>query len=57
MMVWIVGHSFVKWAERHASQKKYGKDLGMGNNGVMISWHGNGRMLWKDLRMALNRMV
>ena len=57
MMVWLVGHSFVKWAERHASRKKYGSDLGMGNSGVKIRWQGKGGMLWRELRVALNRML
>ena len=56
MLVWIVGHSFVKWAGRHASTAHYGKDLGMARAGVTVTWQGKSGMLWGELRSVLNAM-
>ena len=56
MLVWIVGHSFVKWAGKHAGSAHYGKDLGMSQFGVTVTWQGKSGMLWGELRAVLNGM-
>ena len=32
-------------------------DLGLRKKGVQITWEGKGGMLWRELRVVLNRMV
>ena len=56
MLVWIVGHSFVKWAGKHAGTAHYGKDLGMARAGVTVTWQGKSGMLRGELRTVLNTM-
>ena len=57
MLVWIVGHSFVKWAGQHAGKAHYGKDLGMTRASVTFTWQGKGGLRWQELRPVLNKMI
>ncbi|KAJ1165866.1 hypothetical protein NDU88_006283 [Pleurodeles waltl] len=36
--VWIVGHSFVRWAEKQATSRHFGKQLGLDGTRIQISW-------------------
>ncbi|KAJ1205599.1 hypothetical protein NDU88_001027 [Pleurodeles waltl] len=36
--VWIVGHSFVRWVEKQAASRHFGKQLGLDGARIKISW-------------------
>ncbi|KAJ1218980.1 hypothetical protein NDU88_006551 [Pleurodeles waltl] len=38
--VWIVGHSFVRWAEKQAASRHFGKQLGLDGARIKLSWVG-----------------
>lgn len=42
LMVWIVGHSFVKWAQRQARQSYFGESLGFNDKVFQVVWKGKG---------------
>ncbi|KAJ1157742.1 hypothetical protein NDU88_010442 [Pleurodeles waltl] len=42
--VWIVGHSFVRWAEKQAASRHFGKQLGLDGARIRISWVGKSGM-------------
>ena len=43
--VWIVGHSYIYWAERYAATSSWGRDLGLGAL-AHITWKGTRGMQW-----------
>ncbi|XP_029455210.1 uncharacterized protein LOC115090367 [Rhinatrema bivittatum] len=49
MEVWIIGHSFIHWAHRHACGRPYGSHLDLHNRGVGVRWLGRRGMLWDEL--------
>ncbi|KAJ1098511.1 hypothetical protein NDU88_003621 [Pleurodeles waltl] len=44
--VWIVGHSFVRWAEKQASSRNFGRQLGLEGARIKLSWVGKSGMRW-----------
>ncbi|XP_078540014.1 uncharacterized protein LOC144824945 [Lissotriton helveticus] len=52
--VWIVGHSFVKWARVQAAQSYFGELLGFNARMFNVVWKGKGGMLWRELIPCLN---
>ncbi|KAJ1139738.1 hypothetical protein NDU88_006105 [Pleurodeles waltl] len=44
--VWIVGHSFARWAEKQASSQHFGRQLGLDGTRIKISWVGKSGMRW-----------
>ncbi|KAJ1107404.1 hypothetical protein NDU88_004794 [Pleurodeles waltl] len=50
--VWIVGHSFVRWAEKQAASRHFGKQLGLDGAKIRISWVG----LLKAMKMDFLRI-
>ncbi|KAJ1163583.1 hypothetical protein NDU88_004040 [Pleurodeles waltl] len=38
--VWIVGHSFVRWAEKQAASLHFGRQLGLDGARMKLSWVG-----------------
>lgn len=47
--VWIVGHSFVKWAERRAAVRSGGTQLGFPDRHVTVKWFGFSGLQWPGL--------
>ncbi|OCT55985.1 hypothetical protein XELAEV_18004116mg, partial [Xenopus laevis] len=47
--IWIVGHSFVKWAQRRASVRKGGAQLGFPDKYVTVKWFGFPGLQWPGL--------
>ncbi|XP_071993342.1 uncharacterized protein [Engystomops pustulosus] len=45
--IWIVGHSFVHWAERRAAVRPCGQDLGIPN--ARVHWRGSRGMRWSKV--------
>ncbi|XP_066464931.1 PHD finger protein rhinoceros-like isoform X2 [Eleutherodactylus coqui] len=45
--VWIIGHSYVHWAEKRAMMRPLGKSLGL--QGTTVHWHGIRGLLWPRL--------
>ncbi|XP_078503908.1 uncharacterized protein LOC144762556 [Lissotriton helveticus] len=52
--VWIVGHSFVKWARVQAARSYFGDLLGFNDRMFNVLWKGKGGMLWRELIPCLN---
>ncbi|XP_066438203.1 uncharacterized protein [Eleutherodactylus coqui] len=42
--VWIIGHSFIHWAERRAATRPMGRNLGL--SGALVNWMGVRGLLW-----------
>lgn len=53
---WIIGHSFVKWANTFAEQQIYGCALGLPSKGHEVLWKGKGGMRWEGLFPMLSEM-
>ncbi|XP_044142811.1 uncharacterized protein LOC122932460 [Bufo gargarizans] len=49
MIVWILGHSFVFWAERRAAERNYSKESYMGSLFVSIFWLGFRGLKWYQI--------
>ncbi|XP_078503292.1 uncharacterized protein LOC144762002 [Lissotriton helveticus] len=47
--IWIVGHSFVKWAAIFADHQIYGRNLGIPGAGHELYWCDKGGMRWENL--------
>ncbi|XP_078520530.1 uncharacterized protein LOC144785572 [Lissotriton helveticus] len=54
LTVWIVGHSFVKWARVQAARSYFGDLLGINDRMFNVLWKGKGGMLWRELIPCLN---
>ncbi|XP_078533917.1 uncharacterized protein LOC144820172 [Lissotriton helveticus] len=54
LTVWIVGHSFVKWARVQAARSYFGDLLGFNDRMFNVLWKGKGGMLWRELIPCLN---
>ncbi|OCT92937.1 hypothetical protein XELAEV_18016004mg [Xenopus laevis] len=46
LQVWILGHSFVRWAERRAAVRRRGRQLGFPDRLVEVKWFGFPGLLW-----------
>ncbi|KAJ1119884.1 hypothetical protein NDU88_008068 [Pleurodeles waltl] len=55
--VWIVGHSFVRWAEKQASSQHFGRQLGLDGARIKISWVGKSGMRWGELLYVLAKRM
>ncbi|KAJ1175221.1 hypothetical protein NDU88_000512 [Pleurodeles waltl] len=55
--VWIVGHSFVRWAEKQASSRHFGRQLGLDGARIKISWVGKSGMRWGELLYVLAKRM
>ncbi|KAJ1189037.1 hypothetical protein NDU88_005789 [Pleurodeles waltl] len=55
--VWIVGHSFVRWAEKQASLRHFGRQLGLDGSRIKISWVGKSGMRWGELLYVLAKRM
>ncbi|XP_078501085.1 E3 ubiquitin-protein ligase RNF31 isoform X3 [Lissotriton helveticus] len=55
--IWIVGHSFIKWAARQAAQRGHGENLGFDRPRFLVKWCGKEGMQWKELLSRLNSML
>ncbi|XP_063810639.1 uncharacterized protein LOC135037597 isoform X1 [Pseudophryne corroboree] len=53
--VWIMGHSFIHWAEERAAARPYGRDLGLPQVNWAVRWFGVRGMRWSQLRKAVLR--
>lgn len=49
-IIWIVGHSYVYWAERLAASRSYSSNLGLDFNKFKILWSGVRGLRWRNLR-------
>ncbi|OCT97324.1 hypothetical protein XELAEV_18009550mg [Xenopus laevis] len=47
--VWIVGHSFMCWAERRAAARRIGVQLGFPERQVTVTWFGFPGLQWPGL--------
>ncbi|OCT78430.1 hypothetical protein XELAEV_18029527mg [Xenopus laevis] len=46
LQVWILGHSFVRWAEKRAAVRLWGRQLGCPDRLVEVKWFGFPGLLW-----------
>ncbi|KAJ1155006.1 hypothetical protein NDU88_007743 [Pleurodeles waltl] len=44
--VWIVGHSFVRWAEKQAASRHFGTQLDLDGARIRVIWVGKSGMRW-----------
>ncbi|KAJ1125354.1 hypothetical protein NDU88_003786 [Pleurodeles waltl] len=51
--VWIVGHTFVRWAEKQAASRHFGRQLGLDGSRIRVSWVGKSGMRWARLPYTL----
>ncbi|XP_069061884.1 uncharacterized protein [Pleurodeles waltl] len=49
MDIWVIGHSFIKWAQRQARRASMGDNLGLESARFRVRWIGKGGMLWDEL--------
>ncbi|XP_053560716.1 uncharacterized protein LOC128651758 [Bombina bombina] len=49
LRVWIVGHSYVYWAQARAAASAQGVNLGLSHKEVSIRWVGKRGMMWDEL--------
>ncbi|XP_077306953.1 uncharacterized protein LOC143926781 [Lithobates pipiens] len=52
-VVWIIGHSFVFWAETRASLRYYGLNLGLDDSSYKVLWFGCRGMSWFELQLSI----
>ncbi|KAJ1098920.1 hypothetical protein NDU88_004027 [Pleurodeles waltl] len=55
--VWIVGHSFVRWAEKQASSRHFGRQLGLDGPRIKLRWVGKSGMRWGELLYVLAKRM
>ncbi|XP_069060289.1 divergent protein kinase domain 2B isoform X2 [Pleurodeles waltl] len=55
--VWIVGHSFVRWAEKQAASRHFGTQLGLDGARIRVIWVGKSGMRWGELLVVLSRKI
>ncbi|KAJ1164087.1 hypothetical protein NDU88_004533 [Pleurodeles waltl] len=55
--VWIVGNSFVRWAEKQASSRHFGRQLGLDGARIKLSWLGKSGMRWGELLYVLAKRM
>ncbi|XP_066433068.1 nuclear factor 7, brain-like isoform X2 [Eleutherodactylus coqui] len=53
--VWIVGHSFVHWAQVRAAKHPYGTQLGFPKKRCNILWFGEKDLLWSGMEQLIAR--
>ncbi|XP_069584087.1 uncharacterized protein [Ranitomeya imitator] len=54
--VWIIGHSFIFWAQKRASQCSYSENLSFCSSFVQVFWHSIKGMQWRDLVVELESL-
>nr|XP_033797228.1 uncharacterized protein LOC117359128 [Geotrypetes seraphini] len=54
--LWIVGHSYVHWAAERALIRPGGRHLGLGSQGLRVSWWGQRGMRWSQLLLLMERL-
>ncbi|KAJ1182005.1 hypothetical protein NDU88_007203 [Pleurodeles waltl] len=54
--IWVVGHSFVKWASRQARSTPLRDNLGLDRGRYRVRWDGQGGMRWSELAGTLQRL-
>lgn len=55
--MWILGHSFIFWAQRRAAERIYTENLDLDPNLFSIYWHGKRGMVWGELLTELGTMA
>ncbi|KAJ1114042.1 hypothetical protein NDU88_002281 [Pleurodeles waltl] len=55
--IWIVGHSFIKWAKRQVRQTNIGGNLGLDRERYQVRWEGKGSMKWQELLLVLQKIA
>ncbi|CAJ0948222.1 unnamed protein product [Ranitomeya imitator] len=55
LTIWIIGHSFVYWAEKRAFVRCYTENLSFDNSLIQIFWHSKRGMIWQDLIFEIRR--
>ncbi|XP_029461635.1 uncharacterized protein LOC115093667 [Rhinatrema bivittatum] len=55
--IWIVGHSFITWAFKHAQERPYGVHLDLTKYNATIRWLGSRGMCWDELLPCLQRSL
>lgn len=53
--VWIIGHSYVAWAERRAAIRRSGRQLGFPVDEALISWFGVRGLRWESVLTVFRR--
>ncbi|XP_069592534.1 uncharacterized protein [Ranitomeya imitator] len=48
-VIWIVGHSFVFWAQKRAGLRSYSENLSFHSSKVQVFWHGIRGLKWPSL--------
>ncbi|XP_075695057.1 uncharacterized protein LOC142661531 [Rhinoderma darwinii] len=49
LVVWILGHSFIFWAQKRASRRSYTENLSMDPLVFSVFWHGVRGLQWKNV--------
>ena len=56
-MVWIIGHSFVYWAQQRANRRYYASNLGLDPSAFQVFWFGRRGMGWEDLLFEFDTLL
>ncbi|CAH2286143.1 Hypothetical predicted protein [Pelobates cultripes] len=48
-IAWVIGHSFIFWAQKRAKERSYGENLGLESNAVKVFWKGIRGAKWSQL--------
>ncbi|XP_040181424.1 uncharacterized protein LOC120915190 [Rana temporaria] len=54
--IWILGHSFIFWAQKRAADRTYSENLGLDPSIFKVNWYGRRGMVWDDLVFELGRL-
>ncbi|XP_069582028.1 uncharacterized protein [Ranitomeya imitator] len=57
LVVWIIGHSFVFWAQKRARQRSYSENLSFDPNLVFIFWHSVRGMKWSSFVLEFKKCL
>ncbi|KAJ1105647.1 hypothetical protein NDU88_003052 [Pleurodeles waltl] len=49
LSIWVIGHSFVKWAQKQARRMVIGDNMGVDRGRYRVRWVGKGGMQWQEL--------
>ncbi|OCT77888.1 hypothetical protein XELAEV_18028985mg, partial [Xenopus laevis] len=50
-VVWVMGHSYIFWAEQRAGMRESGRRFGLPSEAVEVQWHGVIGLSWLQLRV------
>ncbi|KAJ1168707.1 hypothetical protein NDU88_000621 [Pleurodeles waltl] len=57
LSIWVVGHSFIKWAHRKACRTAIGENLGLDRTRYHVRWDARGGLRWCELLPRLSNLA